>query len=190
MREVTSVMRVEGLGEVSGGAVREDERTPRWMRSRARPAMWRARRGEYADGSSVPAVAWSHRGVPRMAAGQPDDAGGDPRRGWHAAGLVGLAVRGHRLRGVAQGRGRQPDRVLQGPRHDGRRLPGGRGRCQGRRLRVDRQHQRLRGGLCRPRRTAAGRCSCRRAGSRRASSPRRSCTVPGWCRCRATSTTA
>ena len=40
----------------------------------------------------------------------------------------------------AQGRGREPHRFVQGPRHDDGDLEGGRGRRQGRRLRVDRQH--------------------------------------------------
>ena len=34
----------------------------------------------------------------------------------------------HRLRGVPEGRGREPDRVVQGPRHDDGDLEGGRGR--------------------------------------------------------------
>ena len=38
-----------------------------------------------------------------------------------------LAQRGHRRRGLAQGRGRQPDRLVQGPRHDRGAL--GRGRA-------------------------------------------------------------
>ena len=39
-------------------------------------------------------------------------------------------------------RGHEPDRQLQGPRHDGRRLPGGRQGSRGDHLRVDRQHRR------------------------------------------------
>ena len=39
-------------------------------------------------------------------------------RGRHAAGPGPRAVRAHRLRRLAQGRGREPDRVVQGPRHD------------------------------------------------------------------------
>ena len=41
----------------------------------------------------------------------------------------GVPVRAHRLRGVPQGRGREPDRLVQGPRHDDGDLQGGRGRA-------------------------------------------------------------
>ena len=65
-----------------------------------------------------PPVARRDRGVPRPAAGQRRDARSSPcaraARRWSAP----SAVRAHRLRGLAQGRGRQPDRVVQGPRHD------------------------------------------------------------------------
>ena len=43
-------------------------------------------------------------------------------------------------RGAPEDRGREPDRLVQGPRHDRRDLQGGRRRRQGRRVRVDRQH--------------------------------------------------
>ena len=83
----------------------------------------------------------------------------------------------HRCRGLAQGRGRQPHRLLQGPRHDrgalGRRRPGRRGRG----LRLDRQHLGLDGGVRRPGRRRSRSCWCPRARSRPASSPRRSCTA-------------
>ena len=45
-------------------------------------------------------------------------AGGHAARGRHAARARAGALRAHRLRGPPQGRGRQPHRVLQGPRHD------------------------------------------------------------------------
>ena len=63
--------------------------------------------------------------------------------GRHAAGLRLPPVGGDRREGVAQGRGRQPHRVLQGPRHDDGHQQGGRGRLEGRHLRHHRQHQRL-----------------------------------------------
>ena len=46
----------------------------------------------------------------------------------------------HRLRRLPQGRGRQPHRVVQGPRHDDGDLQGRRGGRPGGHLRVDRQH--------------------------------------------------
>ena len=65
--------------------------------------------------------------------------------------------------GVAafQARGIEPDRLVQGPRHGGRCL-GGAARGEPRdHLRVDRQHERIRGGV---RRTVRIASSCRRAG--------------------------
>ena len=56
-------------------------------------------------------------------------------------------VRTRRRRGLAEARGREPDRLVQGPRHDVRGLGG---RARGRRggdLRLDRQHRRLGRGL-------------------------------------------
>ncbi len=44
---------------------------------------------------------------------------------------------------LPQGRGRQPDRVVQGPRHDDGDHQGGRGGREGGHLRLDRQHQRV-----------------------------------------------
>ena len=59
------------------------------------------------------------------------------------------AVRAGRGAGVAEARGRQPDRFVQGPGHDRGHLQGARGGGQGGRLRLDRQHlgvgRRLRG---------------------------------------------
>ena len=60
------------------------------------------------------------------------------------------AVPPHRLRGLPQGRGRQPDRLVQGPRHDDGHHQGRRGGREGGHLRLDRQHQRQRRRLRRP----------------------------------------
>ena len=84
------------------------------------------------------------------------------------------AVRARRGPGVAEGRRGEPDRLVQGPRHDGGHLQGPRGRGQGRRLRVDRQHvgvrRRLRG---------AGRAGLRRAHPRRLYRARQTGPGPG-----------
>ena len=69
------------------------------------------------------------------------------REGGTPAGALGVALRPHRRRGVAEGRGRQPHRVVQGPRHDRGDLGGqapGRG---GGGVRLDRQHVRVDGRL-------------------------------------------
>ena len=85
----------------------------------------------------------------------------DAARGRHPARALPLALRADRCRGVAQGRGRQPDLLVQGPRHDhrdlARRARGGRGRG----LRLDRQHLGLDGGVRR-----AGRPQAAGAGAR------------------------
>ena len=88
------------------------------------------------------------------------DAGRHAGRGRHAAGRAPRPVRAHRRRGVAQGRGREPDRLVQGPRHDDGDHQGRRGRRQGRRVRLDRQHLGLGRGLRRARRACSARCSC------------------------------
>ena len=101
-----------------------------------------------------------------------------------------MALRAHRLRGAAQVRGRQPDRLVQGPRHDHGHLdgrPGGRAGCH---LRLDRQHLGVGRGLCRARPAWPGRCSFPRARSPWASSPRPWSTARSCCRSTATSTTA
>ena len=94
------------------------------------------------------------------------------------------------LRDLDQGRGRQSDRFIQGPRHDSCAQCRRRAGCAGRGLRLDRQY------LC------VGRCvrgeggpvhhraAARLAGLRPASSRRQSCMVPRWCKSTATSTTA
>ena len=93
----------------------------------------------------------------------------------------------HRL---PQGGGHEPDRLLQGPRHDhghdGRR----RSRRQGGGVRLHRQHLGLRRGLRHGRRADSAPCWCPRARSPWASSARRSRTAPRCCRWTATSTTA
>ena len=88
------------------------------------------------------------------------------------------AVRPDRLRRLPQGRGGQPDRLLQGPRHDGGRLQGGRGGRQGDHLRLDRQHLGLGRRLRRPGRDHLRGARAGRARSRWASWPRRWCTAP------------
>ena len=95
-----------------------------------------------------------------------------------------------RLRGLAQGRGVQPDRVVQGPRDD-------RGAQRRGRPRAPRRWSAPPPGTPRPpplrtpsRAGCARSCCCRRAGSPPASLPRRSCTAPRSSRSTATSTTA
>ena len=112
------------------------------------------------------------------------------RRGRHAAHPGSAALRAHRRRGLRQVRGHEPDRLLQGPRHDDGDLEGRRARREGRHLRLDRQHV-----APRPPRTprtpaSPPRCSCPRARSPWASSARPSRTTASCCRSRATSTTA
>ena len=81
------------------------------------------------------------RGVPRIAAGRrPTHAGHHAARGRHAARSGAGTVRAHRLRGLSQGRGRQPHRVVQGPRDDHGDQQGGRGGQPGGHLRQHRQH--------------------------------------------------
>ena len=92
-------------------------------------------------------MARRHRGVRRLA--------GAPRRhpdhhaagGRHAPGRQPVAVGAHRRTGLAQGRGRQPHRLLQGPRHDGRAVLRCRGGRRGGGVRINRQHLRVDGGV-------------------------------------------
>ena len=65
---------------------------------------------------------WRYRGA---AAGR---AARDDGRGRHAAGPGAAPLRAHRLRRLAEARGREPDRLVQGPRHD--RGGVGRGRAR------------------------------------------------------------
>ncbi|CAA9509499.1 MAG: Threonine synthase, partial [uncultured Solirubrobacteraceae bacterium] len=75
------------------------------------------------------------------------------QRGLDAARRRRAPVRARRSRGVAEDRGRQSDRLVQGPRDDLRGVGGGpRGR-RGGHLRVDGQHRRQRRRLRRPRRS-------------------------------------
>ena len=73
-----------------------------------------------------------------------------PARGRHAAHPRQAALRADRLHGASEGRGAQPDRLVQGPRHDDGRHRGGGPRPEGGAVRVDRQHLGLGGGLRRP----------------------------------------
>ena len=70
-----------------------------------------------------------------------------PAGGRHPADPRPAAVREDRLHGASEGRGPQPDRLVQGPRHDDGRHRGGRPRPEGRAVRVDRQHLGLGGRL-------------------------------------------
>ena len=83
-----------------------------------------------------------------------------PAGGRHAARPGPGAVRADRLRRLPEGRGRQPHRLLQGPRHDDGHHPGQGGGRPGRHLRLHRQHLRLGRGL-----RGAGRDGLRGAGA-------------------------
>ncbi|CAA9326492.1 MAG: Threonine synthase, partial [uncultured Nocardioidaceae bacterium] len=124
-----------------------------------------------------PAVARGHRGVPRAAPAAVRHPDLHPARGRHAPHRQPVAVAAHRRRRLAQGRGRQPHRLLQGPGDDrgalGRRRPG----SPGGGLRLHRQHQRLDGGVRRARRREAARAAAagqdRRREARAGRGPRR-----------------
>ena len=104
---------------------------------------------------------------PRPAPGERRDARHLARRGLDAVAARATARRGARgARAVAQVGGIEPDRLLQGPRDDRRRLEGGRGRRRGDHLRLDRQHLGLRGRLCRSGGDSGGRPLPRRCGRR------------------------
>ena len=75
------------------------------------------------------------------------DARRHARRGLDAADPLAAHRRAARDRAALQVRGHEPDRVVQGPRHDRRRLEGGRGGRRGGRLRVDGEYGLLGGGL-------------------------------------------
>ena len=85
-------------------------------------------------------------------AGDPGRGRRDPGRGRHAAAAGARAVGADRVPGAPEDRGDEPDRVVQGPRDDGRGLACRRPRRPHRDLRVDREHQRERGRLRGPRR--------------------------------------
>ena len=89
----------------------------------------------------VPVARGDHR-IPGLASGHRRHAGGQPAGGRHPAAARPGPFRPYRLRGVPQGGGREPDRFVQGPGHDGGDQHGGGHRRQGGDLRVDRQHQR------------------------------------------------
>ena len=78
--------------------------------------------GERAGHGRRPSVARRDRGVPRPAAGRRRHAGRHARRGRHAARAVGAALGRDRVRGLAEVRRREPDRLVQGPRDDARDL--------------------------------------------------------------------
>ena len=105
-------------------------------------------------------VAGTDRGVPGPPAGHRRHAGGHPVRGQHAAAAGAGALRADRLRRLPEGGGRQPDRLVQGPRDDRGGLQGGRGGRQGGHLRLHRQHLRLGRRVRRP-----GRADLRGAGA-------------------------
>ena len=117
--------------------------------------------------------------------------GGHAPRGRHPAGRTPAGSPGSPADEVLpQGRGRQPDRLLQGPRHDRRDLGRAPRRRRGRRLRLDRQHVRVDGGVRRARPGSSRSCSCPRARSPPARWRRRSSTAPRSSWSAATSTTA
>ncbi len=82
--------------------------------------------------------------LPRPAAGR---AAGDAGRGRHAARPRARALAPHGRGRLAEVRGREPDRVVQGPRHDRGGVGRDRGGRRGRGVRVHRQHGRERRGL-------------------------------------------
>ena len=102
-------------------------------------------------------------GVPLVPAPDGRHTGGDPARGRHTPGAGTATVGAHGRAGLAQGGGRQPHRVVQGPGHDHGHLQGGGGGGQGGGVRVDREHLGVGRGLCRP-----GRAGLRRPHPRRA----------------------
>ena len=91
----------------------------------------------------------AHRALPRPAPGRRVDSGRLAGRGRDAAAAGAAALRAARTRRLAQVRGREPDRLVQGSWDDGRRLARGRARRACGRVRVDREHRgvgcRLRG---------------------------------------------
>src|SRR4051812_6206915 len=121
------------------------------------------------------------RALPRPPAGDGLDARDLGRRGLDAAAPRAPALRASRPRALAQVRGPEPDRFLQGPRHDGRDLEGRRGGSARRRLRLHRQHLGVGGGVRGARRAdgrdppAGGRGRTRqaRAGARDGRAPAR-----------------
>ena len=102
--------------------------------------------------AAMPAAA--DRALPRSPAARARRPGRDPERGLDAAGRGAGDLRAGRRPGAAQARGREPDRQLQGPRDDRRRLAGQGRRGRGGDLRLDRQHRRERRRLRGARRAA------------------------------------
>ena len=95
-------------------------RRPAVRRARRQRDAGRGRVGDEADvdGGSLMASGPGSSRRTATACRSARDAGRHPVRGRHAAGAGPRAVRAHRVRGLPQGRGRQPHRFVQGPRHD------------------------------------------------------------------------
>ena len=121
-------------------------------------------------GSDVPGA---DRALPRPAAGERGDSGRDAGRGLHAAARGAASVSERTgCRVLPEVRGREPDRLVQGPGDDDGGLEGARGgRARGR-VRLDGQHVGIGGRVLRPRRACGSWWCCPRARSRAASSPR------------------
>src|SRR6266849_4156270 len=125
----------------------------RWRRPR------RSCRASLARARCAPGSAWKRRArdplrsapaLARPAAGHPPHSGAQPGRGRHAAGRRAHARARRGLRGaVAEGRGTESHRVVQGPRHGGGRGEGRRGGRADGGVRLDREHLRLRRRLLR-----------------------------------------
>ncbi len=107
-------------------------------------------------------LARSDRALPIPVAGDRCDAGRHAVRRRDPVAAGADSVRTHELHRLPQSRGGEPDRVVQGPRHDGGDLEGEGGRREGGHLRLDRQHLGERRGLRRP-----GRHDLRGAGAAR-----------------------
>ena len=112
-------------------------------------------------------MAGCDQAVPGPAPGRRRHTGDHAGRGRDPAAPRPRGVRPHGVRGVPEGGGRQPDRVVQGPGHDGRGEHGGGAGRHRRHLRLHRQHQRERRRLRRP-----GRPRLRGAGPARQDRPR------------------
>ena len=148
LRQHQAVDRVSGVLRVIGEARRR-----RWGRGRAVTSGWRGVMEEYREflpiSRRTPVITLLEGGTPLLPA---------PR----------LSERVNARR-VAEGRGGEPDRELQGPGHDDGHLHGGGRRGQGGRVRLDGQHVGLGGGVRVPGRASGAWCSSPRGTSRWAS---------------------
>ena len=123
-------------------------------------------------------VARCNRGVPRPPAGLGGHPGRHVARGRHSAPPRRSRVRGGGPRRLPQIRGTQPDRFVQGSRHDGGGFEGARRGGQSGGVRFDRQHVGVRCGVCGSRRNPLHRGTSRRKDrSREAGSSRRSRSI-------------